>query len=191
MAIRGHLIQPHYFGHNLDNRMSIEHIVKAAEEFDKSVNLSQLNQDERDLLSLHGKHHKLLPHNPPAWVASEKTWDKAKKLVKRRWKKYSEPWSTVADLYFKLGGKKKKIKKKAQLEQNLADNEELVLTLTAIYSIAATLTQSWSIEKLGDLLNKAKMLKADNPKDMKEAEILKQQIKPLVDYMLSYTHMMQ
>jgi hypothetical protein len=51
--------------------------------------------------------------NPPKWVASEKTWDKAKKAVKKYWKAYEEPYGVVAWLYHKqMGGKIKKPKKK-------------------------------------------------------------------------------
>lgn len=42
----------------------------------------------------------------------EKTWKRAKKAVKKYWKKYDEPWAVVYDVYRKMGGKPKKKKKK-------------------------------------------------------------------------------
>lgn len=45
--------------------------------------------------------------NPPAWVANESIWDKAKKQVKENWSEYDEPYAVVADVYFKMGGEKK------------------------------------------------------------------------------------
>jgi hypothetical protein len=50
-------------------------------------------------------------HNPPGLIADEKTWNRAKKAVKKYWKKYEEPWAVVYDVYRKMGGKKKKKKK--------------------------------------------------------------------------------
>ena len=47
--------------------------------------------------------------NPPAWVADEATWDRAKKAVDPEGKgaKYTEPWAVVALVYSKMGGGKK------------------------------------------------------------------------------------
>jgi hypothetical protein len=42
----------------------------------------------------------------------EKTWKRAKKVVKKYWKKYDEPWAVVYDVYRKMGGKPTKKKKK-------------------------------------------------------------------------------
>ena len=42
----------------------------------------------------------------------EKTWKRAKKAVKKYWKKYDEPWAVVYDVYRKMGGKPKKKSKK-------------------------------------------------------------------------------
>lgn len=42
----------------------------------------------------------------------EKVWKRAKKTVKKYWKKYDEPWAVVYDVYRKMGGSIKKKKKK-------------------------------------------------------------------------------
>lgn len=42
----------------------------------------------------------------------EKVWKRAKKAVKKYWKKYDEPWAVVYDVYRKMGGKPKKKSKK-------------------------------------------------------------------------------
>lgn len=50
--------------------------------------------------------------NPSGWIANESIWEKAKKAVRKSWKKYKEPYAVVADVYKKMGGKVKKKKKK-------------------------------------------------------------------------------
>jgi hypothetical protein len=50
-------------------------------------------------------------HNPPNSVASEKTWNRAKKAVKKHWKKYDELWAVIHYVYQQMGGKPKKKKK--------------------------------------------------------------------------------
>jgi len=42
----------------------------------------------------------------------EKIWNRAKKTVKKYWKKYDEPWAVVYDVYRKMGGKPQKKSKK-------------------------------------------------------------------------------
>jgi hypothetical protein len=44
------------------------------------------------------------PDNPPAWVADEDTWDRAKAAVKRYWDEYDEPYAVVAYVYENMGG---------------------------------------------------------------------------------------
>lgn len=44
------------------------------------------------------------PDNPPAWVANEATWERAKKAVEPRWGNYSEPYAVVAHVYENMGG---------------------------------------------------------------------------------------
>lgn len=53
-------------------------------------------------------------------LIDEKVWKRAKKAVKKYWKKYDEPWAVVYDVYRKMGGKPtKKSKKKAELIETL------------------------------------------------------------------------
>lgn len=78
----------------------------------KCDELSWLSKEDRDELKGWGT-AKSVEGNPPAWVGSEKTWDRAKKAVKKYWKKYEEPYAVTAWLYHKqMGGKIKKPKKK-------------------------------------------------------------------------------
>lgn len=50
----------------------------------------------------------------------EKVWKRAKKAVKKYWKKYDEPWAVVYDVYRKMGGKPtKKSKKKSNVSDSL------------------------------------------------------------------------
>ena len=78
----------------------------------KADDLTWVDAGERLLIKQNGKNDKFLPHNPPGAIASEKIWDKAKKAVKKYWKKYEEPWAVVYDVYRKMGGKPKKKKSK-------------------------------------------------------------------------------
>lgn len=78
----------------------------------KADDLTWLDAGERWLIKQNGCNDKFLPHNPPGAIASEKTWNKAKKAVKKYWKKYKEPWAVVYDVYRKMGGKPKKKKSK-------------------------------------------------------------------------------
>lgn len=108
--------------------MSFEKVAELAEEFMikiaerhyednapedvKADDLTWLDAGERWLIKQNGTNDKFLPHNPPPVISSEKTWDKAKKAVKKYWKKYKEPWAVVYDVYRKMGGKTKKKKSK-------------------------------------------------------------------------------
>lgn len=78
----------------------------------KTDQLDWLDDRERSLIKINGKDSEYWPHNPPASIASEKIWDKAKKAVKKYWKKYDEPWAVVFDVYRNMGGKPKKQKKR-------------------------------------------------------------------------------
>lgn len=49
--------------------------------------------------------------NPSHWIKDEDIWEKAKKAVRKSWKKYKEPYAVVADVYKKMGGRVKKKKK--------------------------------------------------------------------------------
>lgn len=108
--------------------MSVDKVCKLADEFltkiaasdydnhapedVKSSDIKWVDQEERDLIKQNGKNPKFLPHNPPGAIASEKIWDKAKKAVKKYWKKYDEPWAVVYSVYKQMGGKPKKKSKK-------------------------------------------------------------------------------
>jgi len=48
----------------------------------------------------------------PKWVANEKIWDRAEKAVSKKKYKGDSYYKVVTDVYFKMGGKKKKPKKK-------------------------------------------------------------------------------
>jgi hypothetical protein len=43
-------------------------------------------------------------NNPPAWVADEAIWEKAKKAVEPKWDDYDEPYAVVATVYKSMGG---------------------------------------------------------------------------------------
>jgi hypothetical protein len=44
------------------------------------------------------------PDNPPAWVADEATWEKAKAAVEPYWGNYAEPYAVVTHVYENMGG---------------------------------------------------------------------------------------
>lgn len=108
--------------------MSFEKVAELAEEFVIKIaerhyednapedvtadDITWVDEETRKEIKNNGKNDKYLPHNPPGAIASEKTWDKAKKAVKKYWKKYKEPWAVVYDVYRKMGGKPKKKSKK-------------------------------------------------------------------------------
>lgn len=101
-----------------------EFLIKIAEsEYDskapddiKSKDLDWIDEETRREIRDNGKKNEYIPfdksHNPPGAIASEKTWDRAKKAVKKYWKKYDEPWAVVFSVYQKMGGKAKKKSKK-------------------------------------------------------------------------------
>lgn len=82
----------------------------------KAKDIDWIDEETRREIKENGKNHEYKPfdksHNPPGAIASEKTWDRAKKAVKKYWKKYDEPWAVVYDVYRKMGGKPKKKSKK-------------------------------------------------------------------------------
>lgn len=103
--------------------MSFEKVAELAEKFviklaeeqyenaapaDKKA--SDFSPDERDFINSIAK-----KDNNQAQDANdldEKIWNRAKKTVKKYWKKYDEPWAVVYDVYRKMGGKPQKKKKK-------------------------------------------------------------------------------
>jgi len=114
--------------------MSSEKIAKLAEEFlvkvaehhyeahappnVKAKDIDWVDEETRREIKENGKNEEYKPfdkaHNPPGAIASEKTWDKAKKAVKKYWKKYDEPWAVVYHVYRNMGGKPKKKSKKSK-----------------------------------------------------------------------------
>lgn len=82
----------------------------------KADDLDWIDDQTRAEIKFNGKSHTYQPfdkaHNPPGVVGGEKTWDKAKKAVKKYWKKYDEPWAVVMHVYKNMGGKTKKRSKK-------------------------------------------------------------------------------
>jgi len=69
----------------------------------KVAELDWLAPEHRAQLSSWGK-AKLAPGNPPSWVGSEATWERAKKAVQSKWSDYDEPWAVVASVYQNMGG---------------------------------------------------------------------------------------
>lgn len=112
--------------------MSLEKLAELAQEFAIKIaeehygrnepkdvttkDLDWIDEQTRQEIIENGTKEEYIPfdksHNPPGAVASEKTWNRAKKAVKPYWKKYKEPWAVVMDVYQKMGGKSKKHKKK-------------------------------------------------------------------------------
>ena len=84
----------------------------------KADDLDWIDDETRKEIKHNGKNEEYKPfdksHNPPGAIASEKTWDKAKKAVKKYWKKYDEPWAVVYHVYKNMGGKPKKKKKSSK-----------------------------------------------------------------------------
>ena len=82
----------------------------------KAKDLDWIDEQSRQEILDNGKSEEYIPfdksHNPPSTIRSEKIWDRAKKSVKKYWKKYDEPWAVVYDVYKKMGGKPKKKSKK-------------------------------------------------------------------------------
>jgi hypothetical protein len=112
-------------GHHLQKVMELseQFIIKIAEEqYSKNApadvkakDLDWLDEKTRREIKENGKSEEYKPfdrpHNPPGAVKDEKTWNRAKKAVKKYWKGYSEPWAVVFDVYKKMHGKVKKKKK--------------------------------------------------------------------------------
>ena len=99
-----------------ENKLWLEANGRKKTEAPPEANLTELAKvlDPREmaLIKINDEYDDYYPHNPPASVASEKTWNRAKKLIKRYWKKYKSPWGAVFQLYLDLGGKLKKPKKR-------------------------------------------------------------------------------
>lgn len=93
-------------------KLAEHHYEERAPEDKRAEDIKWCSEEERRLIKENGTDPTFKPHNPPGSIASEKTWDKAKKAVKKYWKKYDEPWAVVYSVYENMGGKPKKKKKK-------------------------------------------------------------------------------
>lgn len=82
----------------------------------RADDLDWLDEQTRAEIKFNGTSPEYQPfdktHNPPGIIGSEKTWDRAKKAVKKYWKKYKEPWAVTMYVYQRMGGKSKKKSKK-------------------------------------------------------------------------------
>lgn len=78
--------------------------------------LDWLDEQSRAEIKFNGKSEEYQPfdksHNPPSTILDPKVWSRAKKSVKKYWKKFEEPWAVVYKVYRDMGGKAKKAKKK-------------------------------------------------------------------------------
>lgn len=90
-----------------------QYLVKVAEYTMKDIRAKELNwlepEDQKELSNW--GHDYPAKGNPSSWIADEEIWNKAKKAVRKRWKKYKEPYAVVAAVYKDMGGKVKKKKK--------------------------------------------------------------------------------
>jgi len=50
----------------------------------------------------------------PSFIADQKIWNRAKKVTKKYWKDYENPYPVVVSVYKNMGGKMKKKRKKKQ-----------------------------------------------------------------------------
>jgi hypothetical protein len=92
-------------------KIAVHHYEEHAPEDKKAEDIDWITEEERKLIKENGTDPTFKPHNPPASVASEKTWDRAKKVTKKYWKNYKTPWAVVYHVYQQMGGKKPKKKK--------------------------------------------------------------------------------
>lgn len=56
----------------------------------------------------------------PSFIADQKIWNRAKKVTKKHWKDYENPYPIVIKVYKNMGGKIKKKKKSASIEHLIA-----------------------------------------------------------------------
>jgi hypothetical protein len=55
----------------------------------------------------------------PPFIADQKIWNRAKKVSKKYWKNYDDPYPVVVEIYKNMGGKIKKKKKKSSSNSSL------------------------------------------------------------------------
>jgi len=75
----------------------------------KISSLTWLDKEDRKQLKDWGTAEEV-EGNPPKWVADPAKWKRAKKVVKKYWKNYEEPYAITAHVYENMGGKVKKKK---------------------------------------------------------------------------------
>jgi hypothetical protein len=76
----------------------------------KAEDLTWLSAADRKQLKDWGTAEEVVG-NPPDWAANPATWKKAKKVVKKYWSHYKEPYAIVAHVYDSMHGKIKKKRK--------------------------------------------------------------------------------
>jgi hypothetical protein len=119
--IPGCSIQRQALGRN--NKVNALTLVKQAALFSIKVAMHQdISADDLDFLDDHQKGYiRMLgkdvnsPYNPPPFVPKQDKakWQRAKKIVKKHWKRYKDPYAIVTFLYHdQFGGRIKKRKSK-------------------------------------------------------------------------------
>ena len=75
----------------------------------KADDLDWIDDQTRAEIKFNGKSPIYQPfdksHNPPSMIADEKIWNRAKKVIKKYWHQYEEPWATTMHIYKSMGGK--------------------------------------------------------------------------------------
>lgn len=89
--------------------MSLQKIAELAEEF--AIKIAEYKYENEAPQDVKSADIGWLDDNS---AIDEKTWSRAKKVVKKYWKKYDEPWAVVYDVYRRMGGGTKKTKKKSK-----------------------------------------------------------------------------
>ncbi len=77
--------------------MSFNKVCELAEKFEQKLLDSQLSDDEQEAKT-----------KVPSWIADPAIWLRAKKAIKKYWKKYKDPFGAVVNVYYMMGGTKKK-----------------------------------------------------------------------------------
>jgi hypothetical protein len=91
------------------------YIIKVALSRDvRPYQLTFLSPEDQTYIAQMGTSYDFPNHpNPPPWVADPAVWKRAKKIVKKHWRRYNSPYSIVSHIYENMGGKIKKKKHKS------------------------------------------------------------------------------
>jgi hypothetical protein len=94
------------------NKAEQSQLMKALAAFDapknvKAKDITWISEEDRKQLKNWGTQKEVVG-NPPSWVENKAIWTRAKKEVKKHWKKYEEPYGVIAHVYRSMGGKTKK-----------------------------------------------------------------------------------